>query len=421
MKSFLAAGCVQLSLALLISLAGCGSADDNMVAMESSQALTAETTDGQLGFVGSENNLEYWDMSDAKGSPILKNRPSKFDVAMSAFGRIKLRGSGQTCSGIKVYEEESSGKYNVYFLTAKHCFVTINELGNVVAGGPNSLHSFDLTSYVAKVGSQKKTDDRLAPIKMRTKPGVDYFERFYSVATEEPFTMVSYQSYGDSSDVVRIPIKKLTEIDKATATSQALPVCPRFVGAHPVNLESNHPSSMPLIVAYDSKAQRVIMDRLAGNHRYKGPQTGSFSSADNTISQMFSQLQTLLNVDEIGKRHTSAKSLAYRYNNGSGVEASDSGAPVLVGHVVQYTEIFFKNNGNGLSSSFSNLNHISNQVIIDGVSCVSGILSRAMRVDKFKVSARTDGGPSNHDTFESLGVSNVSLMQLIEDDKNAWR
>jgi hypothetical protein len=384
-------GSIGLSAALcLASAVSCGTPEDNLARLKPDSSKPdagperKNSTDDELGF--NRTNVaggytEWWDLSDESGKPLLY-RPDNFDVALSAFTRINVKSTKQMCSGVKIYERQPSGNFNIYLMTAKHCFVEIDPLGRLRSGGAGSKHSIDASTFSPAID---KMPAKLQFIyKSKIQSGRQIAEqpygkrRLYNVPnTAESYSDLSYTTYRGSSDVVRLLIK--ANADEQTAKKSALPVCSRSLLPEAVDEESKVQTRMFLPMVYESREKRVHLERMVGKHKYTGVAPTGMFAANSTagIHSLMTSVIKSLNLDENGQRLEGTSTIVYTNNRGVGVEASDSGAPVLVGTRVTPASFISRLS---LYVMPYEANHFMNKVIVNSIDCVAGVITRELRV-----------------------------------------
>ncbi|NBX17074.1 MAG: hypothetical protein EBR09_06890 [Proteobacteria bacterium] len=428
-------GSIGLSAVLcLASAVSCGTPEDNLAQLKPAGSKPdagperKNSTDDELGFnrtnvAGGYN--EWWDLSDDSGNPLLY-RPDNFDVAMSAFTRINVKSTKQMCSGVKIYERQSSGKFNIYLMTAKHCFVEIDPLGRLRSGGAGSKHSFDANTFSPSIDRPAKLE---FIYKYKSQSGKQTAEQPYgkkrlynSANAAESFSDIAYTTYRGSSDVVRLLIK--ADADEQTAKRSALPVCSRSLLPDAVDEESREQTRIFLPMVYESREKRVHLERMIGKHKYEGVAPTGMFAANSTagIHKLMTSVIQSLNLDENGQRLQGTSTIVYSNNRGVGVEASDSGAPVLVGTRVAPASFI---------SRFSlyvfpyQANHFMNKVVVNSIDCVAGVISRELRVSEFDVSSPADSrmalsSPLSMQELKDAGTWTSSLIVTAGDNPNDW-
>jgi hypothetical protein len=127
---------------------------------------------------------------------------------------------------------------------------------------------------------------------------------------------------------------------------------------------------------------------MIGRNNYDGVSpNGAFNpDTTNSIFDSMSNLIRRFNLDEKGEslqiasRGGAPSTIVYFNNNGTGVEASDSGSPVLIG---TRTDLATFGPRFSLFVKQWDRNHLWNNVIVNSIDCVGGVISRELRIAEY--------------------------------------
>jgi hypothetical protein len=314
----------------------------------------------------SKKDPEHWEYTKDDGSPFLYE-PTGVAASLSAFRHSQFVGSNQTCSGILYNEQQSNGKFNIYYLTAKHCLYEVTPLGD----RKNSAATVSLQSYKSSKKLSSSGDTTAAfsrhffPYSGTYMGWVKYFD---SVNLTESFQTANAEVY-ESSDIIRIPVK----INNVSA-EDSMPLC-KSVEAASDKIFGQTQTGIRMILAYDSENKRLGLERLNGNHNLSGMKNGEFRSADS-----FSGIKNFI----FSSLTFGSKVTYYGYKNSfsSGAEASDSGAPVLYGQQKHPSTLVSEGR---ILKFWDGADKFAANWKVQSLDCVSGVVSRIIARPNFAV------------------------------------
>jgi hypothetical protein len=391
------------SLTLALVCLACGDGSNESVAK-----ITATSTDpvrsadeNTLGLTQSAGSYEHWDFSNGWGPLIYQ--PNNYDRAMSSFVRLKFDASGQMCSGVRVYEQRKDGKFDMYVLTAAHCLASVSPNGLIQKGKIDDTHSFDVFSYskanrcaycrggISEQPFKICARDSLGKTCSRLKFSVMSDINAYETVKTSRVTGVRPQQAGNS-DAVRFLLST-----GQSGHSNALPLCSAGQLDTASNKQfSNTSTSVRLMLGYNSPERRVILQRMNGSHNLKDRISGTFSTPQKIVDFLFATQ----NWDK-----NSVRFYGYTSTFGIGVEASDSGLPILFG-TQEPPHTLFRNKTHLKFENETEETAKSGNWRVNSIDCVSGIVTREFA--EFPIHIEKDAG-----RLQKLEVLNgVDVMTL---------
>lgn len=336
---------------------------------------------------------------------------------MSGFAHVQFQNSRQKCSGMRVHELNSEGNYNVYLLTAAHCLFATNPIG-VMTSKVDQEHSFTVTEYLPNLHKGYFYDSRIYD---GTILKYD-FKQLYSDPKTSQYSGIRPQQAGNS-DVVRFLIEK--SVSKESALSKSLPLCGPDVSP-PKDLDVSQ-NEAPVRMALGWSNDRTLASigsishvnalRLNGNYMTNVHYKKSFDSygAPGVITDYVMKTQ---NFD------SGTNLFTYSFSGGSGVEASDSGAPVIYGFQESPAHSTFSTlNEKQIKWWRDSTKNSPNEWKVKEIRCVDGIITREFWQRDFEVSVPAGkyafaGIMRVRDLF-SIGDSNTAVIQRVS-SKQVW-
>ncbi len=351
-------------------------------------------------------------------------KPKNFDVANSAFANVVFSKSGQKCSAMRIYENSGDGTFNIYLLTAAHCLYSVTPAG-APAGQIAEAHSFELTEYDPIQTTYKWGGKSVAHPRA-------FNMRWYWTPKKRSFTNLRPQQAGNS-DVVRFLVESGVSFEDAE--KRALPLCGKDIEP-PTDLDLKR-TQAPVRMALgwsdaglfpagnsimfkghpDPHVGRggVLLTRMNGAYRNitnRGTRSYDQYGAGQDVADFVSRTQA---IDPEFTYYT------YTMTGGKGVEATDSGAPILYG-IQESPEIskipYFTSTQ--MSSFLWAANLDPERRIVRDIQCVSGVITREFWSKKFDALGPTGRGYPNVGWMlimdpRALGESNTAIIQ------NVWR
>lgn len=408
-------------LFLFIFVSGCGSPENGNVQVDTSRRANSSmqtplsndkgSSEPQLGLTDAVSIYrDDWWMSKADGSPVFY-RPANYTAAMSGFAHVQFQNSRQKCSGMRVHELDSEGNYNVYLLTAAHCLIAVNPIG-VMTAKVDQEHSFTITEYLPNLYKGYFYDSRFWDGKILRYD----LKQLYSEPKTTQYSGTRPQQAGNS-DVVRFLLEK--SVSRETAFSKSLPLCGPEVSP-PKDLDVSQNES-PIRMALGWSNLRTFASiklishvnalRLNGNYKTNVHYKKSLDSygAPGVITDYVMKTQ---NFD------AGTSLFTYSFSGGSGVEASDSGAPVLYGFQESPDKSTFSTlNEKQIKRWRESTQNSPNEWKVKEIRCVDGIITREFWQRDFDVTApagklASSGIMRIRDLF-SIGDSNTAVIQRI--------
>ncbi|NBX16198.1 MAG: hypothetical protein EBR09_02405 [Proteobacteria bacterium] len=344
----------------------------------------------------SKKDPEHWEYTKEDGNPFLYE-PTGVLKSLSAFRHAQFDGSNQTCSGILYNEPQSSGKFNIYYLTAKHCLYEVTPLGD----RKNSAATVNLKSYKSSKILSSTGDTTAAfsrhffPYSGKYMGRVKYFD---SVNLIESFQTGNAEVY-ESSDIIRIPVK----INNVSA-EYSMPLCNSVEPAADKSFGQTQ-TGIRMILAHDSENKRLGLERLNGNHNLDGMKNGEFRSAAS-----FSGIKNFI----FSSLTFGNKVTYYGYKNAfsSGAEASDSGAPVLYGQQKPPSSLVSENL---INSFWQGADKFAANWKVESLDCVSGVVSRIIARPNFAVYDSRRGWDWTWLVDEHVKVAGQETITVIQE------
>ncbi|NBX17578.1 MAG: hypothetical protein EBR09_09455 [Proteobacteria bacterium] len=413
---------IFLSLTLFMTVAGvtsCGvDAENNVVELDTGLKKTVSSGEDGVGLVnttGVELSTgialhklvrapEHWEYYDVGATKSLLYIPQNLPVAMSAFRRAYFPDSNQDCSGTLVHQQNSSGTFDVYFLTAHHCLYAVTPLGerSKARAGKVEFERFELEPEY-----RAQTDTTFSKI-FNGSSGIIKRRQYSPVAQKESKTFSSVDIY-NSSDVIRIPYKQ--NVSDTEALSTSLPVCDSVEPAADKSFGQSS-TGLRMMLGFDKYDSRLVTERMNGKHNLSGVATGEYRS-----SSTFSSINKYVFQSMMFGSGTSF--YGYKTAFKAGGEQSDSGAPVLYG---TQSPAFVTLQGTGYSYVGSEGSFASNWKV-NSIKCVSGVISRIMTNSLLRLSdARAGRGFAVDSTkIWDIGAETITIIQDVSFNPSAWK
>lgn len=407
---------------------GCGLDGKNMVTTEvqnhKSQRGESETSLGLKAMTGLLTNSktqldnlfsmpEHWEYYRKDPDKQALYIPENLHTAMSAFRSAHFKDSAQDCSGIMIYEENTAGSYDVFYLTAHHCLQKVNALGERLQSvGENGERQVDFTTYVLQKEVTAVNNDATDQFNS-TIIGSGLFDRkTFKKSQTVQFSFSGVQRYLNA-DVVRIPFK--SGLSLADAKTFSLPIC-SSVQAPADKVFSTSQTDIRLMLGFDGDNQRLVTERMNGKHNLHGIVTGKFRTQES-----FKEVKDF--VFDSMTFGTDVSFYGYETAIGGGAQGSDSGAPVLYGkqspssNTLQGTDFLFRDNYDKLAAHWK----------VDSIDCVSGVVSRIFSRDTLGITdtqawARTQSLKRIIDTLKKdLSAETITIIQEVSNNSDAWK
>lgn len=408
-------------LFLFIFVSGCGSNENGNLQVDTSSRLQPKAvtttsndkgmTEQQLGLSDAVSiDRDDWYMSKADGSPVFY-RPVNYTAAMSGFAHVQFQNSRQKCSGMRVHELDAEGNYNVYLLTAAHCLFAVNPIG-VMTSKVDQEHSFTITEYLPHLHKGFFYDSRFWDGKILRYD----LKQLYSEPKTIDFSGLRPQQAGNS-DVVRFLLEK--SVSRETALSKSLPLCGPDVSP-PKDLDVAQNES-PIRMALGWSNLRTFASIKFISHVHALRLNGNYKTNLHFKKSLDSYGAPGVITDYVMKTQNfdaGTSLFTYSFSGGSGVEASDSGAPVLYGLQESPDKSTFATlNDTQITSWRQNTKNAPDERKVKEIRCVDGLITREFWQRNFDVSApagklASSGIMRIRDLF-SIGDSNTAVIQRI--------
>jgi hypothetical protein len=227
------------------------------------------------------------------------------------------------------------------------------------------------------------------------------YVKFYNKTNNTENVSTTGAEVYESSDIIRIPLKK-----DVVSAEDSLPLCQSTDKPSDKVLSSGVPTSIRLVLAYDTENKRLGLQRLNGNHNLDDIKNGEYR-----IASSFSGIK-----DYIFSSMTFGSSVTYYgYKNSfsSGAEASDSGAPVLYGLQKSPNSLVSE----GLISKFKDgADKYAANWKVDSIQCVSGVISRIITRPMFEAYDSRRGFDWKwvvDDQVKTVGQETITVTQEI--------
>ena len=352
------------------------------------------------------NVPDHWEYY-SQNRPVLYV-PENLVLAKTAFKRSYFKASNQDCSGVMIHEQNSSGFYDVYYMTAKHCLYAVNALGErtQVAATQAELTGFelrdDLESRVTVKRAFESSFNGLGIASVLTR-------KSYQPATSKQQLNFSEVQVYLGADVIRIPVAR--NLKEGEAFGSALPIC-NTVAPAGNKVFSSGQTDIRLMVGYEPSNQRLLMERMNGKHNLAGEATGEYrptSTFSSVQKFVFDSLMFGSNPQYYG----------YKTSFKAGAEASDSGAPVYYGRqspsskTIQGTSFSFTNGSDKSASHWK----------LDSIDCVSGVISRVFTKNLLRLSDAHASPAYAYDSSKlwDVGAETITIIQEVVHNPSAWK
>lgn len=335
-------------------LSACGTPEDNAIQANNETVVKSQSEESTLGLIVDSTTRENWAYTDSKGNvpssstgwPVKPFRPGGYDSFMGALRDIILDGngslnSGRKCTGMVVSEPTVAGtsNFNIYILTAAHCFEEANPLG-FMSQKISRSQNFIATPFSAKVSRESLSSDR-------------YIREFFSDSARKESFVGRVIDRSLNGDVARVLIESNVGADQVQRRS-AVPLCSRDYSSYSADSVQRTGSRFRAMLGRD------VNYAFGGSRSYvKRMYSGSSSSNDVGVYNRNANVMSFIN--SWAKEYTrgGATSEFYSWTAGKAMEldAGDSGIPVIEG---------------AQTGSFSEFGPT-----VSKFECVSGVVTRA--------------------------------------------
>jgi len=201
-----------------------------------------------------------------------------------------------------------------------------------------------------------------------------------------------------------------------------VPLCPANIDSQRSSAPSSNlrSSTIRLMIGFNDSLKSALLTRLDDGSIDGGYMPGVFDKQTEVASYL-KKIQ--------GNSIRAPQLYTYTSVNGSGVEPSDSGAPVLYGKIKydpsKITKPRPKNvsnsdivalNGKPLSTEYTDPALIKNPWILESIDCVTGVVTREFWNDSLKVNYEnvgTNWGTEIKFDIRKLGYSVTALIQEV--------
>jgi len=336
--------------------------EDNMAQVDAQsvqkvQGARSESEESSLGLIVDSFTKENWIYTDAKGNvpsttrgwPVKPFRPAGYDMFMGALRDLTvdvpqnefMRQEGRKCTGMMVSEPTQAGAatFNIYILTAAHCFEEANPIG-FMKQKISSSQKFVSTPFTAKVSRESFTSER-------------YYREFFSDPSRKETYSGKTVERSLNGDVARILVESGVSAEQVQRRS-AVPLCTREYSSYSPDLVKRSGSRFRALVGRD------LITRWEGQKSYiKRMYSGESKSDDVGVYNR--NINVINFISSWANEYTrgGATSEFYSWTAGKAMEldAGDSGLPVIEG--VQTGSDFEKGSD------------------VTKFECVSGVVTRA--------------------------------------------
>ena len=303
-----------------VMVTSCGAPQDESVSLKPESAPNTQSEESTLGLAVDSFTKDNWIYTDSEGNvpsnpkgwPVKPHRPAEYDTFMGALRKLAVGASKpRNCTGIVVSEPTAAGSrtYNIFILTAAHCFEDANPLG-FMPEKISTLQSVEATAFRPKVSRESFSSNRY------------YREFFQDFITREKFeTQNLERSIG--GDLARLRIAAGVSEDEVKRRS-AVPLCSREYSSYEPALVERSGNRFRALIGRDSKTQKINIKRMY---------SGASSANDVGVYNRNPNVTNFLN--SWAKEYNRGGSLTefYSWTAGKAMEldAGDSGTPVIEG------------------------------------------------------------------------------------------
>lgn len=345
-------------------LSSCGTPEDNAVQLNKApeQKTVGErnqSEDSSLGLVVDSFTKENWIYVDSKGNvptssrstswPVKPYRPEGYDVFMGALRSLNvdvpnntfMRQEGRKCTGMLVSEPTQAGAstFNIFILTAAHCFEEANPIGFMTQKISNS-QKFVSTPFTAQVTQESLSSGR-------------YLRQFFADSSKNENYIGKTVERSLNGDVARVLIEAGVSAEQVQRRS-AVPLCNREYSSYSPDLVQRSGNRFRALIGRD------VTYAFGGAKSYiKRMYSGASNSNDVGVYNRNANVTNFIN--SWAKEYTrgGASTEFYSWTAGKSMEldAGDSGLPVIEG----------TQTGSGFEFG----------PIVSKFECVSGVVTRA--------------------------------------------
>jgi len=329
--------------------------------VQKTQGTRSESEESSLGLVVDTSTKENWIYTDNKGNvpanasvsnagwPVLPYRPEGYDNFMGALRDLvvdvpenpMMKQEGRKCTGMMVSEPTQAGAstFNIYILTAAHCFEEANPIG-FMSQKISRSQKFVATPFSAKITRESFSSQR-------------YYREFFSDSSKKETHTGKTVERSLNGDVARVLIESGVNADQAQRRS-AVPLCTREYSSYSPDLVQRSGSRFRALVGRDPKYS------FSGSKSYIKRMYSGASDANDV--GVYNRNTNVINfINSWAKEYTRGGSTSefYSWTAGKAMEldAGDSGIPVIEG--IQR------------GSSFESASYVTK------FECVSGVVTRS--------------------------------------------
>lgn len=407
MKQFCERFLFYIKFSIVLTQISCGAGSDSVVSVsdlknnKNKKSATSQVTETILGLHVNKGHAKAVTRRSIGG--VGADVSSRIN-AYNAFARATFTESGQTCSGVYVYEpvvSKEKDRFNVYYYTATHCLVKIDPLQRI--SGLNSNQKFILRRFAGETMNKMQLSEFARTLLDATDLPESTFTVFRT-PIEESFENRPVEQLG-FSDVARILLYENVDANGETANVPgALPVCPS--GLTP-------PADIGIVRKDEDRPARVVLGwadgavidlKLDGASRFK--RSESFNVPHKyyePFRYIYSGQGANVDLERAISGGRSPLIRAYSALGGAGARPTDSGAPVI--YATQ------KAVAGGDPDSFR----------VSEYNCVEGIVVRAATIKSFDVFGSSSPSIANLATPDRLGLETITYYQNLSVKGLEWK